>query len=173
MTSKLFSSLVFLLPTIMSLSSCSDLRKAIGKEKVIPDEYSVVLTPSLIVPPGYKIDPEVFKKNRLIEEKNDFNLTEKIKINDNSDATSFEGLFISKQIPKNIRNIVDEETLGISLSERRGIDVLFGNTPETGVVIDAKKEALRIRKNKSSGKKINSTPSPAIDINSGKPLLIK
>ena len=173
MTSKLFSSLFFLLPTIMSLSSCSDFRKAIGKEKVIPDEYSVVLTPSLIVPPGYKIDPEVFKKNRLIEEKNDFNLTEKIKINDNNDITSFEGLFISKQIPKNIRNIVDEETLGISLSERRGIDVLFGNTPETGVVIDAKKEALRIRKNKSSGKKINSTPSPAIDINSGKPLLIK
>ena len=173
MTSKLFSSLIFLLPTIMSLSSCSDFRKAIGKEKVIPDEYSVVLTPSLIVPPGYKIDPEVFKKNRLIEEKNDFNLTEKIKINDNNDVTSFEGLFISKQIPKNIRNIVDEETLGISLSERRGIDVLFGNTPETGVVIDAKKEALRIRKNKSSGQKINSTPSPALEINSGKPLLIK
>ena len=173
MKNKFFIIFVFLLPTIMSLSSCSDFRKAVGKEKVIPDEYSVVLTPSLIVPPGYKIDPEVFKKNRLIEEKNDFNLTEKIKINDNNDVTSFEGLFISKQIPKNIRNIVDEETLGISLSERRGIDVLFGNTPETGVVIDAKKEALRIRKNKSSGKKINSTPSPAIDINSGKPLLIK
>ena len=82
-------------------------------------------------------------------------------------------MFISKQIPKDIRKIVDEETLGISLSERRGIDVLFGNTPETGVVIDAKKEALRIRKSKSSGKKINSTPSPALDINSGKSLLIK
>ena len=173
MTSKLFSSLFFLLPTIMSLSSCSDFRKAIGKEKVIPDEYSVVLTPSLIVPPGYKIDPEVFKKNRLIEEKNDFNLTEKIKINDSNNITSFEGLFISKQIPKDIRKIVDEETLGISLSGRRGIDVLFGNTPKTGIVIDAKKEALRIRKNKSSGQKINSTPSPALDINSGKPLLIK
>ena len=173
MKNKFFIIFVFLLPAIISLSSCSDFRKAVGKEKVIPDEYSVVLTPSLIIPPGYKIDPEAFKKNSLIEEKNDFNLTEKIKINDSNDVTSFEGLFISKQIPKDIRKIVDEETLGISLSERRGIDVLFGNTPETGVVIDAKKEALRIRKNKSSGKKINSTPSPALDINSGKSLLIK
>ena len=160
MKNKFFIIFVFLLPTIMSLSSCSDFRKAVGKEKVIPDEYSVVLTPSLIVPPGYKIDPEVFKKNSL-EEKKDFNLSEKIEINESNDATSFEGLFISKQIPKDIRKIVDEETLGISLSERRGIDVLFGNTPETGIVIEAKKEALRIRKNKSSGKKINSTPSPA------------
>ena len=90
-----------------------------------------------------------------------------------SEASSFSELFGSKNVPKDIRKIVDEETLGISLSERRGIDILFGDIPETGVVIDAKKEALRIRKNKSSGQKINSTPSPALDINSGKPLLIK
>ena len=48
----------------------------------------------------------------------------------------------------------DEETLGIALSERRGIDILFGDIPKSGVVIDTKKEALRIRKNKSSDKNI-------------------
>jgi hypothetical protein len=90
-----------------------------------------------------------------------------------NEASSFSELFSSKNVPKDIRKIVDEETLGISLSERTGIQILFGDVPETGVVIDAKKEALRIRKNKSSGQKINSTPSPALDINSGKPLLIK
>ena len=41
------------------------------------------------------------------------------------------------------------------------------------VLIDSKKEALRIKKNKLSKQDINSNPSPAIDINSGKPLLIK
>ena len=56
---------------------------------------------------------------------------------------------------------------------RRGIDILFGQVPETGVILDAKKEALRIRKNKSLGQKINSTPSPAIEKNSGKSVLIK
>ena len=63
--------------------------------------------------------------------------------------------------------------MGISLSERRGIDILFGNIPKTGVVIDAKKESLRIKKNKSQEKNINSDPTPAVDINSRKPLLIK
>ena len=55
-----------------------------------------------------------------------------------------------------ISETVDEETLGISLSERRGIDILIGDIPKTGVVIDPKKEALRIRKNKSSDKKNRS-----------------
>jgi hypothetical protein len=125
------------------------------------------------VPPGYKIDPEVLKSNDAEENKNDFNLTNEINMENKNEANSFSELFSSKNVPKNIRKIVDEETLGISLSERTGIQILFGDVPETGVVIDAKKEALRIRKNKSSGQKINSTPSPALDINSGKPLLIK
>ena len=173
MKNKFLKIFVFLLPITMTLSSCSDFRKAIGKEKVIPDEFSVALTPSLIVPPGYKIDPEVLKNNDLEETENDFNLTNEINIENKSEANSFSDLFGSKNVPKNIRQIVDEETLGISLSERTGLQMLFGDVPETGVVIDAKKEALRIRKNKSSGQKINSTPSPAVDVNSGKPLLIK
>jgi hypothetical protein len=125
------------------------------------------------VPPGYKIDPEVLKNNDSEENENDFNLINEINMENKNEANSFSELFNSKNVPKNIRKIVDEETLGISLSERTGIQILFGDVPETGVVIDAKKEALRIRKNKSSGQKINSTPSPALDINSGKLLLIK
>ena len=173
MKNKFLRIFAFVLPITMSLSSCSDFRKAVGKEKVIPDEFSVALTPSLIVPPGFKIDPEVLKNNNLGEAKDDFNLTNEINIENKNEASSFSDLFGSKNVPKDIRKIVDEETLGISLSERRGIDILFGDIPETGVVIDAKKEALRIRKNKSSGQKLNSTPSPALDINSGKSLLIK
>ena len=173
MKNKFLKIFVFLLPITMTLSSCSDFRKAVGKEKVIPDEFSVALTPSLIVPPGYKIDPEVLKNNDLEETKNDFNLTNEINIENKSEANSFSDLFGFKNVPKDIRKIVDEETLGISLSERTGLQMLFGDVPETGVVIDAKKEALRIRKNKSSGQQINATPSPALDINSGKPLLIK
>ena len=62
MKNKFIKIFVFLLPLTTSLSSCSDFRKAVGKEKVIPDEFSVAFTPSLTVPPGYKIDPEVLKK---------------------------------------------------------------------------------------------------------------
>ena len=55
---------IFLIPMGM-LSSCSDLRKAVGKEIVVPDEFSVAVTPSLLIPPGYEIDPQVFKNNDL------------------------------------------------------------------------------------------------------------
>ena len=155
------------------LSSCSDFRKAVGQEKVIPDEFSVAVTPSLIIPPGYLINPKVLKNNDLDNRNSNFSLTEEIDIKDKKEANSFSELFDSKNVPKNIRKLVDEETLGISLDERRGIDILFGNVPKTGVVIDPKKEALRIKKNKSLKQNVNSNPSPAVDINSGKPLLIK
>ena len=155
------------------LSSCSDFRKVVGKEIVIPDEFSVAVTPSLLIPPGYEIDPKVFKNNDLMKTNDNFNLNEEIDIKDKKDANRFSELFDTKNVPKNIRKLVDEETLGISLGERRGIDILFGNIPKTGVIIDSQKEALRIKKNKLSKQDINSNPSPAIDINSGKPLLIK
>ena len=155
------------------LSSCSDFRKAVGQEKVIPDEFSVAVTPSLIIPPGYLINPKVLKNNDLDEKNSNFSLVEEIDIKNKKEANSFSEIFDSKNVPKNIRKLVDEETLGISLGERRGIDILFGNVPKTGVVIDPKKEALRIKKNKSLKENVNSNPSPAVDINSGKPLLIK
>ena len=173
MKNKFFKIFVFLIPIGMSISSCSDFRKAVGKEKVIPDEFSVTVTPSLIAPPGYNINPDIFKNNDIVKTDNDFNLSNEIDVKETNQVTSFNELFNDKKIPKDIRKIVDEETLGISLSERTGIDILFGKVPETGVVLDAKKEALRIRKNKSLGQTINSTPSPAIEKNSGKPILIK
>ena len=164
--------LVFL-TSLGLLSSCSDFRKAVGQEIVIPDEFSVAVTPTLLIPPGYEIDPKVLKNNDIDKTNDNFDLKEEIDIKDNKEASSFSEIFDTKNIPKNIRKLVDEETLGISLGERRGIDILFGNIPKTGVIIDSKKEALRIKKNKLSKQDINSNPSPAVDINSGKPLLIK
>ena len=55
---------ILLLPIMLSISSCSDFRKAVGKEKMIPDEYLTVITPSLAVPPGYRIEPELITNNR-------------------------------------------------------------------------------------------------------------
>ena len=76
-------------------------------------------------------------------------------------------------MPKDIRKIVEEENIGIGISEQTGIQQLFGTIPEIGVVLDTKKEALRIRNNKLSGKPINEEASPAIEKSSGKSMLIK
>ena len=163
---------VFFIPLGL-LSSCSDFRKATGKEVVVPDEFSVAVTPSLVIPPGYEIDPQTLINDVSKLNDDNFSLNQEINIKEKKELNSFRELFDTKNIPKDIRKLVDEETLGISLSERTGIDILFGNIPKTGVIIDPKKEAIRIKKNKLSKKNINSNPSPAVDINSGKPLLIK
>ena len=173
MKSKFIKISFCFLPLIISISSCSDFRKAVGKEKIIPDEYSIISIPSLLVPPGYNIDPQVLKNRNSIEMKKDFSLSEKINISNENEVSNFKELFVSKNIPKNIRKIVDEETLGISLSERTGLNILFGDVPDSGIVIDSKKEALRLRNNKSSGEKLNANPSPAIEKNTGKRILIK
>ena len=172
MKSKFFKMSFCFLPLIMSISSCSDFRKAVGKEKVIPDEFLVLTTPSLLIPPGHNIDPEVFKNKNVLSNKS-FSLSEKVKIENTNNISSFKELFVSRDIPKNIRKIVDEETLGISLSERTGIDILFGSVPRSGTVLNAKEEALRLRSNKSLGEKLNVNPTPALDMNSGKKILIK
>jgi hypothetical protein len=65
--------LVFL-TSLGMLSSCSDFRKAVGKEIVIPDEFSVAVSPTLLIPPGYEIDPKVLKNNDLDKTNNNFNL---------------------------------------------------------------------------------------------------
>ena len=169
---KLLLIFVFLIPLGL-LSSCSDFRKAVGREVVIPDEFSATVTPSLLIPPGYEIDPRVLINNDSKKTNDNFNLNEEIDIKGKKEVNNFSEIFDTTNVPKDIRKLVDEETLGISLSERTGLDILFGDIPKTGVIIDPKKEAIRIKKNKLSKQKINSTPSLGVDINSGKPLLIK
>ena len=167
---------LLLLPVMLFISSCSDFRRALGKEKVIPDEYSVLLTPSLAVPPGYKIDPELIMNNSKDDLSQKTNLSDRLNIKNKKEdnkSNSFINLFGSKKIPDNIRRVIDEETLGIGLSERTGIHKLFGTVPTTGVALDGNKEALRIRNNKKLGKKLDEGASPAFEINSGKTLLIK
>ena len=78
-----------------------------------------------------------------------------------------------KQNSQDIRKIVDEETLGLGLSERSGLDILFGNVPETGVVLDAEKESVRLKKLKKNSKSILSGASPSYDINEQKKIDIK
>ena len=46
-------------------SGCSDFRQAIGKEKFIPNEYSFLSTPTLIMPPEFGIKTILLKKGIL------------------------------------------------------------------------------------------------------------
>ncbi len=159
-------SLLVLITSFSFLSSgCSDFRQAIGKEKFIPNEYSFVSTPSLIMPPDFGNKDNIIEKGNSINEKIELNLKNK------DNKSGFDTLFDFNSVPQDIRKIVDEENLGISRSKRTGFDILFGNNPKIGVYLDPEKETLRIKNNKE--KSLLSKPSPSINTNDEKKLLIK
>ena len=160
-----FSILVLLIFFSFLNSGCSDFRQAIGKEKFIPNEYSFLSTPTLIMP------PEFGNKDNIIEKGNSINKTPELSLKNKDNKSGFEYLFNFNLIPQDIRKIVDDENLGVSRSERTGIDILFGKEPEVGVYLDSEKEALRI-KNKQE-KSLLSKPSPSINTTDDKKLLIK
>ena len=160
-----FSILVLLILFSLLNSGCSDFRQAIGKEKFIPNEYSFLSTPTLIMPPKFG------NKDNIIEKGNSINKTPVLSFKNKDNKSGFDYLFNFNSIPQDIRKIVDDENLGISRSERTGIDILLGNEPEVGVYLDSEKETLRIKNNKK--KSLLSKPSPSINTTDNKKLLIK
>ena len=158
---------VFALLIIFSFlnSGCSDFRQAIGKEKYIPNEYSFLSTPKLIMP------PEFGNKDNIIEKRSSTKETPELSLKNQEKKSGFDYLFNFNSVPQDIRKIVDDETLGISRSERTGLDILLGNEPEVGVYLDSEKETLRIKNSKE--KSLLSNPSPSINTTDDKKLLIK
>ena len=146
-------------------SGCSDFRQAVGKEKYIPNEYSFLSTPKLIMP------PEFGNKDNIIEKRSSIKETPELSLKNKEKKSGFDYLFNFNSVPQDIRKIVDDETLGISRSERTGLDILLGNEPAVGVYLDSEKETLRIKKNKD--KSLLSKPSPSINIADDKNLQIK
>ena len=146
-------------------SGCSDFRQAIGKEKFIPNEYSFLNTPTLIMP------PEFGNKDNIFEKGNSINKTPELSFINKDNKSGFNTLFNFNSVPKDIRKIVDDENLGVRRSQRSGFDILVGNNPKVGVYLDSEKESLRIKNNKE--KSLLSKPSPSINTNDEKKLLIK
>ena len=146
-------------------SGCSDFRQAVGKEKYIPNEYSFLSTPKLIMP------PEFGNKDNIIEKRSSIKETPELSLKNQEKKSGFDYLFNFNSVPQDIRKIVDDETLGISRSERTGLDILLGNKPEVGVHLDSEKETLRIKN--SNEKSLLSDPSPSINTTDDKKLLIK
>jgi len=146
-------------------SGCSDFRQAVGKEKYIPNEYSFLGTPKLIMP------PEFGNKDNIIEKRNSTKEKPELSLKNQEKKSGFDYLFNFNSVPQDIRKIVDDETLGISRSERTGLDILLGNKPEVGVHLDSEKETLRIKNSKK--KSLLSNPSPSINTTDDKKLLIK
>ena len=155
-------------------SACSDFKRAIGSEKSSPDEFEVVVRPPLSLPPQFTSRPigkdtdtaAVAASNALGKSKLILNQRE-------ANATSFDDLFAFDQIEENIRVKVDEETAGIRFERRLPLQIVFGDLPNVGPVVDKMAEDARIRRNQLQERAINEGATPAIDEVFSEPVLVK
>ena len=178
---KRYRSLCSQLPTFTLLgsfllicSSCSDFKRTIGSEKSSPDEFEVVVRPPLSLPPQFSARPAgkdtdtaaVAASNALGKSKLILNQSE-VK------AESLDDLFAFDQIEDDIRVKVNEETAGIRFERRLPFQIIFGNLPNVGPVVDKMAEDARIRRNQLQERAINQGATPAIDEVFSEPVLVK
>ena len=84
---KKISILVLILFFSFLNSGCSDFRQAVGKEKFIPNEYSFLSTPKLIMP------PEFGNKDNIIEKRSSTKETPELSLKNKEKKSGFDYLF--------------------------------------------------------------------------------
>jgi len=135
----------------MSISGCSNLRQAVGSEKIILDEFAIVEKNKLIMPPKFDLQAELDTTNKSESKAKDeisllFGVERRINMDIIDDQLA--QYFSFDQIKENVREILDEETYNLQVKSRAGIDMLFGDNrnPKIGPLLDPVKEQERIDK---------------------------
>lgn len=152
--------------TLLSmLSACSDFRKAIGTEKSSPDEFQVVVRPSLVLPPNFSSRPTAATGAQTAATvASDAQAQASVLLGAReTGASDYSGIFAFDKIVEDVRSKVDEETAGIKFERRLPIQVLFGGLPDVGPVIDKMAEDRRIRRNRLENRSLSYGATPAID----------
>ena len=164
---------------VLMLSACSSGNGLIGAKNA-PDEFEVVIRPPLTLPPNFTLRPNVDNDAASANLANAQagvaaigQSQSLLGTNNSANASSFEELFGTDQIIPNIRNIIDEETLGIQLDRRVPLEQIFGGQPEVGPDLDAAAEAYRIRQAIKDGQPLTDTPTFANDPLDNIPLIIE
>ena len=152
--------------TLLSmLSACSDFRKAIGTEKSSPDEFQVVVRPSLVLPPNFSSRPTAATGAQTAATvASDAQAQASVLLGARkTGASDYSDLFAFDKIVEDVRSKVDEETAGIKFERRLPIQVLFGGLPDVGPVIDKMAEDRRIRRNRLENRSLSYGATHAID----------
>jgi len=152
--------------TLLSmLSACSDFRKAIGTEKSSPDEFQVVVRPSLVLPPNFSSRPTAATGAQTAATvASDAQAQASVLLGAReTGASDYSDIFAFDKIVEDVRSKVDEETAGIKFERRLPIQALFVGLPDVGPVIDKMAEDRRIRRNRMENRSLSYGATPAID----------
>ena len=162
-----------MLVALTALTGCSDFRQAIGTEKSSPDEFEVVVRPPLSLPPDFTLRPNADNINQLAAAPRAVETAKLLLERDIASVEGYDALFGLDQIDPNIRAVVDEETAGIRFERRLPIQVLFGDLPDVGPILDQMAEDRRLRTNKLQERALNEGATPAVDGVTGDALTIQ
>jgi len=160
----------------LSLSGCSDTRRALGYDRVPPDEFTVVSRAPLSQPPDFALRPPEPGAPRP-QEGSVRDQAARVLLNSTGNKATpvqFTGRSPGEQVlltkagaeraQPDIRRVVNEETTKLIEADKSFSDkILFWQTkPKPGEPLDAKKEAERLQQNASLGKPPTDGDSPQI-----------
>mgnify|MGYP001812736428 CR=1 FL=1 len=162
---------------MLNLSACSKTREQFDFSKKAPDEFAVVTRAPLEMPPNYSLRPprpgaQRPQEETAIEEAQQAVFgTGTAQETAPREITTGEAVLLQKtgvtNIPNDIRNTVDRETLEIVKEDTPTIDRLLGKVGKKvdapATVVDPVKESERIKQNKETGKSVTDGATPTID----------
>ena len=159
----------------LSLTGCSEARRALGYDKAPPDEFAVMARAPLAQPPDFTLRPPTPGAPRpqegtvrdqargvLVPGRSGFTL------GGSTGRSQGEQVILTKagadQADPNIRRKVDEETTALIETDSGFADkILFWqDKPVPGEPLDASQEAKRLQQNASAGKPASVGNSPQI-----------
>lgn len=169
-----FTNLSFITASVLALCACSSAQEQLGLTKQVPDEFKVVKRAPLELPPEYTLRPPQPGAARPQEISPDeearqsvFGGTKSSKQRAPTDTE--EALLLqagAQNIEPNIRQRVDQESAELSSNNQPVIDKILrigSDAAPPSSVVDASKEAERLKNNKSEGKPVTEGETPSFE----------
>lgn len=165
---------VLIAAAAMALSGCQTMRRNLGLQRTVPDEFAVAAPAPLSVPPDYNLRPPAPGEDRPQQ----LTPTEqaraaligraRLQAYQSRGMSRGEAQFLAHagadDIAPNIRNTLDKEVSVFAGEKKDFTDrLLFWKEDEAaGTAIDPAAEAQRLSQNAASGKKPGDGPIPVI-----------
>lgn len=160
----------------VTLSGCSDAKRALGYEKTAPDEFQVVQRAPLSMPPDFSLRPP--QPGAVRPQEGSTREQARQALVGGRQATPISTLNRTQgdmnllkragaeQIQPEIRSLVNKETQAVADADKSMTDrIVFWRKPEGpghNERLDASKEAQRLRENQALGRSVTDGETPRI-----------
>lgn len=161
---------------VFAMTGCTDARRAIGLEKSAPDEFQVVSRAPLTLPPDYSLRPPQpgapRPQERSVQDTARSAVTGYLSSGPGARSprasSAGESALLTRagsaQANPDIRELVGREAGELAEADRTFVDrLVFWRKPQDlSPVVDAPKEAQRIRENQALGRPVSDGDTPTI-----------